>query len=126
MCDSLEAESPGAFAVGTTFLEPTCGEGAFVVEILRRKFANCQKRADYTEALRSVYAMELLPDNVERTIEAVGALCRERFRPTREEEALIRDHIIQADALKVMRMIADLNERDRRGREGRREEDGKT
>ena len=114
MCDSLEAESPGAFAVGTTFLEPTCGEGVFVLEILHRKFANCKTRADYTEALRSVYAMELQADNVERTIEAVTALCRETFRPTREEEALIRDHIIQADALKVMRMIADLNERDRR------------
>lgn len=126
MCDSLEKEAPGAFAVGTTFLEPTCGEGIFVIEILRRKFANCQKRADYTEALRSVYAMELQADNVQRTIEAVTALCRETFRPTREEEALIRDHIIQADALKVMRMIADLNERDAGDREGRPyERDGK-
>ena len=126
MCDSLEKEAPGAFAVGTTFLEPTCGEGVFVLEILRRKFANCQKRADYTEALRSVYAMELQADNVERTIEAVTALCREQFRPTREEESLIRDHIIQADALKVMRMIVDLNERDAGDREGRLyERDGK-
>lgn len=112
MCDSLEAESPGAFAVDTTFLEPTCGEGAFVLEILRRKFATCKKRGDYTRALASVYAMELLPDNVRKTIAAVKALCREHFEPTRAELQLISDHVIQADALKVMRMMRDLNERE--------------
>jgi len=111
MCDNLESESPGAFAVGTTFLEPTCGEGVFVLEILRRKFSNCRCRTDFTEALRSVYAMELLHDNVEKTIENVTALCCEHFKPTKEEMQIINDHVIQADALKVMRMINYMNER---------------
>lgn len=113
MCDMLEAESSGAFAVGTTFLEPTCGEGVFVVEILRRKFAGCRKRSDYTAALQSVYAMELLPDNVQITIRNIKALCSAFFSPTKAEFEIIENHVIQADALKVMRMIADLNERDK-------------
>lgn len=116
MCDSLAAEDPEAFAISSTFLEPTCGEGIFVVEILRRKFKNCCKRVDYTEALRSVYAMELLPDNVEKTIENVTALCCEHFKPTREEIQIINDHVIQADALKVMRMINDMNRRNSNAR----------
>lgn len=112
MCDSLELENPGCFEPGATFLEPTCGEGVFVVEILRRKFRNCKKRAEYTVSLRSVYAMELLPDNVEKTILNVKALCYELFSPTKAELEIIENHVIQADALKVMRMIAEMNERD--------------
>ena len=111
MCDNLTAENPEAFAVSSTYLEPTCGEGVFVLEILRRKFKNCRKRVDYTESLRSVYAMELLPDNVKKTIGNVTALCCEYFKPTREEMQIINDHVIQADALKVMRMINDMNRR---------------
>lgn len=81
------------------------------MEILRRKFKNCRKRADYTEALRSVYAMELLPDNVSKTIENVTELCQDYFKPTKTEMQIINDHVIQGDALKIMRMIADMNER---------------
>ena len=107
MCDMLEDESPGAFAPGTTFLEPTCGDGAFVLEVLRRKFQNCRKRSDYTDALRSVDGMELQADNVAACIENVTALCQKFFAPTKAELQIINDHIIQADALKVMKMMSD-------------------
>lgn len=107
MCDMLEAESPGAFAPERTFLEPTCGDGAFVVEILRRKFDNCRSRGDYTVALRSVYGLEIQPDNVETCIRRVTALCREYFKPTQAELQIINDHYIMCDSLKVMRMMSD-------------------
>ncbi len=111
MCDMLERESPEAFQPEKTFLEPTCGEGVFVLEILRRKFQRCKARKDYTTAIQSVYAMELQADNVEKTIAAVMELCEATFRPTKEEREIIKDHIIQADSLKIMRMINDMNER---------------
>ena len=107
MCDMLERENPDAFEIDKTFLEPTCGEGVFVLEILRRKFARCKKRADYTTALKSVYAMELQADNVAVTIRNVEQLCREHFKPTKEELQIISDHVIQADSLKILRMMAD-------------------
>lgn len=112
MCDSLEAESPGAFDPDKTFLEPTCGDGIFVCEILHRKFERCRKRADYTVALESVYAMEIQEDNVRKTIENVTALCEGYFKPTKAERETIKNHIIMADALKVMRMINDMNARE--------------
>lgn len=109
MCDMLQAENPGrdVFAPETTFLEPTCGEGAFVVEILRRKFGRCRSRGDYTVALGSVYGFELQAENVVACIANVEALCREFFQPTRRELEIISDHIIQCDALKIMRMMSN-------------------
>lgn len=106
MCDMLEAESPGCFEPGRTFLEPACGDGAFVVEILRRKFDRCRGREEFTVALESVYGFEIQADNVERCIANVVALCGEYFRPTKTERQIISDHIIQCDGLKVMRMLA--------------------
>lgn len=107
MCDMLERESPGAFEPAKTFLEPTCGDGAFVVEVLRRKFERCKCRADYTKALKSVYGFEIQADNVATCIENVKKLCAEYFKPTKAEVEIINDHIIMCDALKVMRMMAD-------------------
>lgn len=108
MCDLLETESAmDAFAPERTFLEPTCGDGAFIIEILRRKFKRCKRRQDYTTALKSVYGLEIQPDNVAACIENVKALCAEYFKPTKAEVEIINDHIIMCDALKVMRMMAD-------------------
>lgn len=114
MCDSLDTESGGtAFEIDKTFLEPTCGDGVFVTEILRRKFTRCQKREDYTRALLSVWGMDIQERNVTSTIANVEALCREYFRPTKKELEIISDHIIMCDSLKVMRMMNELNEREK-------------
>lgn len=107
MCDMLEVESPGAFSPEKTFLEPTCGDGAFVVEILRRKFQNCQRRYDFTTAISSVYGLEIQADNVAECIRRVTALCEEYFKPTKTDLQIINDHFIMCDSLKVMRMMSD-------------------
>ena len=112
MCDMLEAESPGCFEPQKTFLEPSCGDGAFVLEILRRKFNRCRTRKDYAAALDSVYAFEIQADNVEDCIENVINLCKEYFEPTRAERELIEDHVIQCDGLKVMKLLARWKEED--------------
>lgn len=108
MCDMLQAKNDDrdVFAPERTFLEPACGDGVFILEILRRKFDRCKHRRDYTVALESVYGFEIQADNVERCIENVVALCGAYFRPTLAEMEIIEDHIIQCDGLKVMRMLA--------------------
>jgi hypothetical protein len=110
MCDMLQAENAGrdVFAPETTFLEPSCGDGAFILEILRRKFERCKCRRDYTGALESVYGFEIQADNVERCIQNVTALCWKYFRVTKAEMEIIEDHIIQCDGLKVMKMLAKM------------------
>lgn len=108
MCDFLQEENPErqVFSPETTFLEPTCGDGAFILEILRRKFENCKTRKDYTVSLESVYGFELLADNVASTIENVTALCEEYFKLTKVDRVIISDHIIQCDALKILKLLS--------------------
>lgn len=66
MCDMLEEENGDAFKVlGRTFLEPSCGNGNFLVEILRRKLLICNSPNDGLIALSTIFGVELLPDNVE-------------------------------------------------------------
>lgn len=73
MLDTLEKQNPAIFDPQRTFLEPACGDGAFVVEILRRKFERCRRPGDYRVALESVYGFEIQPDNV--------AACISFYRP---------------------------------------------
>lgn len=107
MLDMLEKESPGCFATDKTFLEPTCGDGNFVVEIMRRKFDLCQTRKDYTTALKSVYGLDIQADNIAECIRRVTVLCEQYFRPTKDELQIINDHYIMCDSLKIMRMMSD-------------------
>ena len=110
MLDTLEKENPGIFEPGRTFLEPACGDGAFVVEILRRKFERCRGREDFTVALESVYGFEIQADNVAACIRNVTKMCRRYFPPTKQEMEIISDHIIQCDSLKIMKLLARMQE----------------
>ena len=63
--------------IESRFLEPACGDGNFLIEILRRKLAICETRIhakQFTQlqyerhavwAVSSIYGIELLPDNAE-------------------------------------------------------------
>lgn len=104
MCDTLPQEM---FMPEPTFLEPCCGEGVFILEILRRKFKNCKCRKEYKTALLSVYGMDIQADNVQITIDNIIGMCREEYglNLTKEEIGIINDHIIQADSLKIMKML---------------------
>ena len=71
MLDLVKSETE---RIESRFLEPACGEGAFLTEILRRKLAAVKDRYGYTPedyeryavlAITSIYGVELLPDNVE-------------------------------------------------------------
>lgn len=106
MLDMLEREDPNCFLPEKTFLEPTCGEGVFIVEILKRKFDRCQSTKDYDTALESIYGIDILKDNVEKTIKNVIDLCWEYFVPSEKNMEVIENHIIQGDSLKIMRMMS--------------------
>lgn len=79
MCDLVADECS---RIDSRFLEPACGDGNFLAEILSRKLAACQQkygtsllRPDYeracVNAIMSIYGVELLPDNAQ--------VCRERL-----------------------------------------------
>ena len=72
MCDLVAG---ACLRVGSRFLEPACGDGNFLAEILRRKLAAARQvaggrgdslvfRREAFRALTSLYGVDILPDNV--------------------------------------------------------------
>lgn len=72
MCDLVADECR---RYDSTFLEPACGEGNFLAEILTRKLDSLANDPDYERksliALASLYGIDILPDNAQA--------CRERL-----------------------------------------------
>src|SRR5256885_11968750 len=70
MLDLVKGESE---RIDSRFLEPACGSGNFLVQVLRRKLAavelkfgksDFEKRHYSLLALMCIYGIELLPDNI--------------------------------------------------------------
>ena len=87
--------------IDSRFLEPACGDGNFLAEILRRKLRVCRNLVEQRKntqleyekntvlAVSSIYGIELLPDN--------AMTCRERlFRIFCDEY-----HALYGDSVKV-------------------------
>jgi hypothetical protein len=73
-----------------TFLDPTCGDGQFLGEVLIRKMEN---GSTFEQALSTVYGVDLMQDNVE--------LCRERLLCGREDlRHIVEQNIVCADGLR--------------------------
>lgn len=105
MCDLIPHGTWGN--IDSTFLEPSCGTGNFLVEILNRKFSLCSTPEDGLRAMRSVYGLELLPDNVEECRSRLCALYIEAFPQASHEQIkrvsrIAQANIICGDALKIM------------------------
>lgn len=49
--------------IESKFLEPACGTGNFIVEILERKYQRCQNEKDGLKALASVVGVDIQEDN---------------------------------------------------------------
>lgn len=77
MCDLISEEMYSD--ITKTFLEPACGEGVFLIEILKRKFAYCKNEYDGLRALNSLYGIDIQRDNVSITCRNLVALYKEHF-----------------------------------------------
>ena len=73
-----------------TFLDPSCGDGQFLGEVLIRKIEN---GSTFEQALSTVYGVDLMQDNVD--------LCRERLLCGREDlRHIVEQNIVCADGLR--------------------------
>ena len=61
MCDTVPAEIWEN--IESTFLEPACGNGNFLAEILERKLKLCESVKDGLKALSSIYGVDIQDDN---------------------------------------------------------------
>lgn len=122
----LDLVKPESERIDSRFLEPACGDGNFLIEILRRKLAVCRRRAEaeqYTQlqyeqnavlAVSSLYGIELLADNVaacrERLASFFAAQYADVYGPrckaecTASVQYLLEKNIIHGDALSYRRV----------------------
>ena len=92
--------------IDTTFLEPTCGNGAFVVEILRRKFNLCKKKIDYITALKSMYAIDIMTDNIKECKQRVKELYNS-YNQKENIDFILDTNIFQGNSLAIMKLLED-------------------
>lgn len=92
--------------IDMTFLEPTCGNGQFVVEILRRKFDLCKKKSDYIIALKSVYAIDIMQDNIEECKQRVLDLYKS-YNQKEDIKFILDTQIFQGNSLAIMKLLED-------------------
>ena len=75
--------------VTKTVIDPCCGDGQFLGEVLIRKLENGHP---FEQALQSIYGVDLMQDNVD--------LCRERLLCGREDlRHIVEKNIVCHDAL---------------------------
>jgi len=73
-----------------TYLDPSCGDGQFLGEVLIRKIEN---GIDFERALSTIYGVDIMQDNVD--------LCRERLLCGQKHlRPIVERNIVCADALK--------------------------
>lgn len=93
MLDKLEEEDPTTFSDPTkTYLDPSCGDGQFLTEVVIRKMG--RSGCDLKQALQTTYGVELMEDNV--------TLCRERLvgpNPDQELWDIVNRNIVCTDGL---------------------------
>jgi type I restriction-modification system DNA methylase subunit len=75
--------------INKTFLDPSCGDGQFLGEVLIRKIEN---GSTFEQALSTVYGVDLMQDNID--------LCRERLLCGQEHlRHIVERNIVCHDAL---------------------------
>lgn len=120
--DMLDLVAHECERLESRFLEPACGDGNFLVEVLRRKLTTVSKRhpknrqkweRDAILAISSLYGIDLLADNVlacrNRLLNHTAETHEARFKeplPTEARQAatyILTRNIVQGDALTLLR-----------------------
>lgn len=115
MLDLVKEE---AESITSTFLEPACGNGNFLVEILNRKLMTVGRvygsdidlyRLHMIEAVTSIYGVDIQQDNVCESRQRLISLCQKHFLEsygselsqgaTRALECVLRRNIICGNTL---------------------------
>ena len=88
--------------IDTTFLEPACGNGNFLVEVFERKLSRCNTYQDGLRALRSITGIDIQADNCEDSRERLYNMYCDKFSDGREEaKQILEKQIICGDSLAI-------------------------
>lgn len=84
--------------ISSTFLEPACGNGNFLVEILSRKLELCQTEDDALAACGSIFGVDIAQDNVDETIGRCVRTVQDKF-PNADCMPILKRNIVCGDML---------------------------
>lgn len=109
MCDLVNDELS---RIDSKVLEPSCGNGNFLVEIYARKLKNCKDEKDGLKALASIVGIDIQADNCEESrIRLMTMFCKAypHASPTAVLLAagILQNNIICGDSLKIMKEWED-------------------
>lgn len=112
MCDLIPTEIWEN--IGSTFLEPACGNGNFLAEILERKLSRCENVEQGLTALKSIYGIDIQQDNVEESKLRLFDIFIKHFPKSPaitglEAAAILENNIICGDSLEIMKKMEDKN-----------------
>ena len=107
MLDLVKDES---YKIDSTFLEPACGNGNFLIEILDRKMKTVSETANNQDewtllaliAVGSIYAIDIQDDNVQESKERLFSRVCEVFQEIFNEQ-------LSEDVQKAFNHVLDLN-----------------
>lgn len=86
--DMLDLVKQETERIDSRFLEPACGTGNFLVEILRRKLAVVEQRYGKSQieferysfvAISSIYGIDLLQDNIDEAIDRLFMIFHKKY-----------------------------------------------
>jgi len=116
--DMLDLVAHECERIDSRFLEPACGDGNFLAEVLRRKLLTVDKRnarnrnkweRDAILAVCSLYGIDLLADNIaacrDRLVNVINDAHTDRFSVPLPDDAsraagyILTKNIVQGDAL---------------------------
>lgn len=104
MCDLIPESE---WTIEKTFLEPACGNGNFLVEILARKFERCKDEKDGLKAMASIVGIDIQADNVEESRKRLYEMYLVKFPNCNSfckfmAQQILRNNIICGDSLNIM------------------------
>jgi len=103
--------------IDSRFLEPACGDGNFLVQILRRKLAAVEikyGKSDFERrhyallALMCIYGIELLPDNIKECRASLLEIFAEYLQLTPSDDLyhagfyVLSQNLVHGDAMKML------------------------
>lgn len=130
MCDLVKDETE---RIDSRFLEPACGDGNFLTEIIKRKLAVAEKQyaknpADYEKysilAVSSIYGIDILQDNAQACRERLfkiwqneyARICGKKLSPEQKEETqksvrfILNRNILCGNALTLKEVDSEQND----------------
>lgn len=98
--------------IDSTFLEPACGNGNFLAEILERKLNLCENVEQGLRALKSIYGIDIQQDNVEESKQRLFDMFVKKFPKASaltgiQAAAILEQNIICGNSLEIMKKWSD-------------------